>query len=75
LKMAVYELLRAKRGEAPILLLDEIFAELDPGRSARLVESFGDVSQLFLTTADEPPDILMAEARRFRISGGRVAEE
>ena len=75
LKLAVYETLRAKRGVPPILLLDEIFAELDPGRTGRLVESFGDVSQLFLTTADEPPDILMSEARRFRISGGQVSEE
>ncbi len=75
LKLAVYEILRAKHGEPPLLLLDEIFAELDPDRTARLVESFGDVGQLFLTTAVEPPDMLMAEARRFRVSGGGVAEE
>jgi DNA replication and repair protein RecF len=75
LKLAVYEMLKAKRGEPPLLLLDEIFAELDPGRTNRLVESFGDVSQLFLTTASEPPDMLMAEARRFRVSGGTMNEE
>ena len=74
LKLGVYELLKEKRGEPPVLLLDEIFAELDNERSARLVESFADAEQLFLTTAVEPPAALSGTARRFRIAAGEVKE-
>ena len=74
LKLGVYELLKEKRGEPPVQLLDEIFAELDSERSNRLVESFVDADQLFLTTAVEPPDALFATARRFRIVAGKVME-
>jgi len=74
LKLGVYELLKEKRGEQPVLLLDEIFAELDSERSNRLVESFLDADQLFLTTAVEPPDALFESARRFRIVAGKVME-
>jgi DNA replication and repair protein RecF len=74
LKLGVYELLKEKRGEPPVLLLDEIFAELDRERSARLVESFADAEQLFLTTAVEPPEALSETARRFRIAAGEVKE-
>jgi len=75
LKLAVYELIREKRGEAPVLLLDEIFAELDNERAERLMERFGGAGQIFLTTAGEPPDSLLHKARRFRLVGGEVREE
>lgn len=75
LKLAVYELLREKRGEAPVLLLDEIFAELDTDRAHRLMECFGDIGQVFLTTAVEPPEALRQQARRFQIRNGEVIEE
>jgi DNA replication and repair protein RecF len=74
LKLGVYELLKEKRGEPPVLLLDEIFAELDSERSSQLVESFTDADQLFLTTAVEPPDSLFETAQRFRIVAGKVVE-
>jgi DNA replication and repair protein RecF len=74
LKLGVYELLKEKRGEPPVLLLDEIFAELDSERAARLVESFVDTEQLFLTTAVEPPEALFETARRYRIVAGKVME-
>lgn len=74
LKLAVYDLLSETRGMRPVLLLDEIFAELDPDRTARLVKSFGALGQLFLTTADGPPEEIQAESRSFRIAHGTIAE-
>ena len=38
LRMTEAETIRDARGEEPILLLDDVFAELDPGRSARIRE-------------------------------------
>jgi len=74
LKLAVYEILKQKRKATPILLLDEIFAELDARRTDGLVRKFADAGQLFLTTAVEPPDALLSNTRRFRIVAGEVVE-
>jgi DNA replication and repair protein RecF len=74
LKLAVYEMLKERRKAAPTLLLDEIFAELDPGRAVGLINAFQGFSQLFLTTASEPPEPLREGARRYRIAAGSVLE-
>jgi DNA replication and repair protein RecF len=74
LKLAVYEMLREKRRLAPVLLLDEIFAELDLNRAHRLIEAFSGYNQLFLTTAVEPPEPLRENGRRYRIAKGALEE-
>lgn len=74
LKLAVYEMLREKRKLAPVLLLDEIFAELDIDRAHRLIDAFSGYNQLFLTTAVEPPEPLRKNGRRYRISRGTLEE-
>ena len=74
LKLALYDLLRRKRKVAPVLLLDEIFAELDAKRSHELINLFGGFDQLFLTTALEPPEPLRQGGCRFRIASGKVQE-
>lgn len=74
LKLAVYELLMERRKTPPVLLLDEIFAELDSRRSVGLIDSFKGFSQLFLTTASEPPEPLRSGGRRFKIAAGTVGE-
>lgn len=72
LKLGVYHLLKARRGGAPLLLLDEIFAELDGNRCSRLIELFGEFSQLFLTTATTPPPQLMANGCCYKIVKGTI---
>jgi DNA replication and repair protein RecF len=74
LKLAVFELLKKKRNTAPILLLDEIFAELDDQRAESLATKFYETGQLFLTTAVAPPAVLMDNARQFEIADGAVVE-
>jgi len=74
LKLAVYELLAQKRKLRPVLLLDEIFAELDARRVSKLTELFDGTGQLFLTTAGEPPMQLPNDSRRFRLEDNQVKE-
>ncbi|MCB2230239.1 DNA replication/repair protein RecF [bacterium] len=74
LKLAVYHILKEKRRRPPVLLLDEIFAELDNNRSLGLVKAFEGFDQLFLTTAVTPPEELMAQSRNFRIKAGIIEE-
>lgn len=71
-KLAVFDYLKKIRGVKPVLLLDEIFAELDPGRKEMLVELFGEFGQIFLTSASEIPETLSSSARRFKIENGAV---
>ena len=74
LKLAVYGLLKEKRGMAPLLLLDEVFAELDDRRVDALVGALDGFSQLFLTTAQDPPEALLASGRSYRLASGRIEE-
>ena len=72
LKLAVYDLLCRHHGSPPILLLDEVFAELDDARSGSLVSAFAGFDQLLLTTAGQPPEPLRAGGKCFRVSAGQV---
>jgi len=51
-KLGEVEWLRARTGEWPVLLLDEVLAELDPDRREDLLARFGSVNQALLTSAD-----------------------
>jgi DNA replication and repair protein RecF len=50
LRLASYELLRADGGE-PVLVLDDVFAELDTGRRDRLAELVSGAEQVLVTAA------------------------
>jgi DNA replication and repair protein RecF len=50
LRLASYALLRADGGE-PVLVLDDVFAELDTGRRQRLAELVGSAEQVLVTAA------------------------
>ena len=56
LKLAAYHLLRHDLGDDPVLILDDVFAELDAGRRARLADLVADCEQV-LVTAAVPEDV------------------
>jgi len=51
LKLAELELAEKERGEAPILMLDDVMSELDPTRRRQLLERIDRV-QTFVTCTD-----------------------
>jgi DNA replication and repair protein RecF len=51
-QLAEVDWLRQKTGEYPVLLLDEVMAELDPMRRADLLERLSTAHQAILTSAD-----------------------
>jgi DNA replication and repair protein RecF len=63
------------RGSAPLLLLDEVIAHLDPGRRAALYDALTALdAQVWMTGADPAPfDAVASRAQRFAVSPGRVA--
>jgi DNA replication and repair protein RecF len=71
LRLASYELLRST-GDDPVLILDDVFAELDSGRRAQLAELVGGAEQV-LVTAAVPEDIPEGlRGRRFDVAAGEV---
>ena len=51
LKLAAYRLLARDLGDDPVLVLDDVFAELDSGRRERLAELIADCEQVLITAA------------------------
>ena len=74
LKLAEVDLLTSPEGEPPLLLLDDVFSELDPLRRAHLVRRIQALPQAFITTtalADLDPE-LVAASTAWRVTPGRV---
>jgi DNA replication and repair protein RecF len=74
-KLAELEYARARAGATPLLLLDDVFSELDPERRAQLLEavtSGAGAPQTLITTA-EPVDLGSGRERHFTVLHGTVA--
>jgi DNA replication and repair protein RecF len=71
LKVAEYETMRSRAGDAPILLLDDVLSELDAERAGGFLAAVGTFEQAFLTTTDLPARF--DDAARFRISAATIA--
>jgi DNA replication and repair protein RecF len=71
LRLASYDLLRAD-GDDPILVLDDVFAELDAERRAQLAELVAGAEQVLVTAAvdEDVPEKLAGT--RFRVRDGEV---
>ncbi|MEV8532255.1 DNA replication/repair protein RecF [Streptomyces sp. NPDC051211] len=71
LRLASYDLLRSE-GNEPVLVLDDVFAELDARRRERLAELVAPGEQVLVTAAvdDDVPGVLAGA--RFAVSGGEV---
>jgi DNA replication and repair protein RecF len=73
LRLASFDLLRAGR-EDPVLILDDVFAELDAGRRDRLAALVAAAEQV-LVTAAVPEDIpSLLTGAHYRVSGGTLTE-
>jgi DNA replication and repair protein RecF len=71
LKVAEYEIMRQRAGDAPILLLDDVLSELDAERAGGFLEAVGSFEQAFLT-ATELPAGLHRDVTAFAIRNGSV---
>jgi DNA replication and repair protein RecF len=71
LRLAAFDLLRAD-GDDPVLILDDVFAELDAGRRSRLAELVAPAEQVLVTAAvpADVPDELSGAA--YDVADGKV---
>ena len=68
-KLAELDLLAARDGPPPLVLLDDVFSELDPDRRAHLVRRIAALPQAFVTTTtlDDLDPALVAIADTWRV--------
>lgn len=71
LKVALHSLYRERSNEDPILLLDDVFSELDEQRSQSLISSIS-ATQTFITTTGKIPEISQQTSRIFIHQGSFV---
>lgn len=75
LKLGEAELMRARSGEAPVLLLDDLLSELDAERRMHLLEAILRPDQQTLITATGTGDFdtgFLERARKIRVENGRL---
>jgi len=74
LRLAETQLLRERRGESPILLLDDILSEMDADRRQSALGSLGRGEQMLVTGTDWDrfPRELLESASLFEIEAGSV---
>ena len=77
LKLAEVNWMKERSGEWPVILLDEVMAELDVQRRADLLKYVGESEQVLFTTTDlnlfAPEYVEKAEV--WKVAGGRVEKE
>ena len=74
LRLAAYQLLRHDLGDDPVLILDDVFAELDSGRRDRLAVLIADCEQVLITAAfpGDVPSVLSDSGTTYRVTLGQV---
>ena len=73
LKLAAYQLLRHDLGDDPVLILDDVFAELDSGRRERLAAMVADCEQVLITAAVDADVPSSLTGRTYAVSLGEVS--
>jgi DNA replication and repair protein RecF len=73
LKLAEVRHIASRAGVLPVLLLDDVLSELDPGRRRDLIAGVAAAGLQTLITSSEPLlDTLPPGTRRFEVAAGRV---
>jgi DNA replication and repair protein RecF len=70
LKVGEFDLLSDVLNDDPLLLLDDVFSELDPSRRSWLLDSIKTADQTVLSSTE--PSVGPADAAVYRISHGRI---
>jgi len=76
LKMAELEFMKSETGEYPLLLLDDVFSELDNERKNKLLDIISDKIQTIITTTDlkDFKSFKLDLIKLFRVVGGKIIE-
>ncbi|GHO86811.1 DNA replication/repair protein RecF [Dictyobacter formicarum] len=76
-KLAELTFMHTSTGDQPILLLDDVFSELDASRREYLLYQVAQYEQVMLTSTDLDgfPTDMLQRSHRYRVSGGEIRSE
>ena len=72
LKLGEFDLVRDALGEEPVLLLDDVYSELDPARRRWLSTAVSGIDQAIVSSAEPGAVEAAGAARVIEVSGGTV---
>lgn len=75
-KLSELAFMRGITGDEPVLLLDDVFSELDPHRRSYLLQQVLTHQQVLLTATDmnEFPKEIMEQAHVYRVTDGKIEQ-
>ena len=76
-KMAEVKIIKEIKGEYPVLILDDLFSELDKDKAGNLVKMLDFGVQTFITTTDlkKIKKKLLSNAKKFEVLEDHIKEE
>lgn len=72
MKIALVELINQRKGEYPILILDDIFSELDVMNKSLIIQLIDKKVQVFISTCEEIKDIELKACDIYRVQNNLV---
>lgn len=76
LKLAEIAVIKKKKGENPVLLLDDVMSELDRNRQKQLIRSLSDIQTIITCTGmDEFIEEMMGDIRKIQVKEGQIINE
>lgn len=77
IKLSEINIFKDKKGEAPIVLLDDVFSELDDLKKNNLIKYLNDDIQIVITTTDlnQIKDELLDEAFIYKVTNGNIERQ
>ena len=63
LAIAQFNLIKEKTGEIPIILIDDLYSEIDSQREAKIIEVLNNMGQVFITSTESQNKLNMKDSR------------
>jgi DNA replication and repair protein RecF len=70
--LATHEVVAEDTGTPPVLLLDDVFSELDPSRRAWLADAVRSIGQTLVSTAEPVALDVLGPGATFEVTSGTV---
>lgn len=72
LAIAQFDLIKEKTLEVPIMLIDDLYSEIDSERKAKIVENLNNMGQVFITATESQNHIKHSDDRYYSIEDGKI---
>ena len=71
--IAQYELIKERLNEEPILLIDDLYSEIDKDREQKILEKLSNLGQIFITSTDTQNERESDSDKKFLINDSKVS--